>query len=178
MTRRDFLAFAAASALPGALPAAEATTPLTLDWAYVADTVMGGVSTGRITHETLAGTRASRLTGAVSTENKGGFIQIAADLPPDVDPAAWSGLEVDVIGNGETYDLRLRTTALTRPWQSYRLAFAAPSDWGTLRAPWSAFEANRTRAPFDPAELRRIGVLAVGREFEADVAVGGVRLWR
>ncbi|PWJ21290.1 CIA30 family protein [Jannaschia seohaensis] len=178
MTRRTLLASAAASGLASSLPAAETSASLALHWGYVADTVMGGVSTGRLTRARLSGTEAARLTGEVSTANNGGFIQIAADLPEGVDAAAWSGIEIDVIGNGEIYDLRLRTTALTRPWQSYRLSFEAPSAWGTLRASWDSFAAHRTSAPFDPAELRRIGVLAIGREFRADIAVGAVRLWR
>ncbi|TFL17443.1 CIA30 family protein [Jannaschia formosa] len=178
MTRRDLLTFAAVSTRPGAVPAAEATTPLALDWGYVADGVMGGVSTGRMTRETLAGVDATRLTGDVSTENDGGFIQLAADLPDGSDPAAWAGLEIDVLGNGEGYDLRLRTTALTRPWQSFRLAFDASPEWRTLRAPWSAFAPHRTEAAFDPAQLRRLGILAVGRAFKADIAVGALRLWR
>ena len=149
---------------------------LDLTWEYVADTVMGGVSRGRIADEVIAGRRATRLTGDVSLDNDGGFIQMASDLPRD--GGGFAGLEVDLIGNGEAYDLRLRTTDLTRPWQSYRTEVIAAADWTTHRIAFADFEAHRTDAPFDPAHLRRIGIVAVGRAFHADVAVAAVRFRR
>jgi hypothetical protein len=153
---------------------------LTPDWEFVADTVMGGVSTGRI--ERIADPRpATRLTGHVSLDNNGGFLQMAADLCPRggvIDAGGWSGLELDFRGNGERYELRLRTDQLTRPWQSYRAGFMAPPDWTTQRFAFADFVPHRTTAVFDPGRLRRIGVLAIGRVFEADVSVAAVRLYR
>ena len=154
---------------------------LALDWEFVADTVMGGVSQGRIRAVTLAGRDATALTGRVSLENDGGFVQMAADLRADgggYDASGFAGIEIDVCGNGETYDLRLRTTDLTRPWQSYRVDFSAPADWVTHRFAFADFEAHRTDVPFDPSGLRRLGILAIGHAFDADVAVAAVRLYR
>ena len=154
---------------------------LTLDWEFVADTVMGGVSRGRIASVTLDGRRAMQLTGDVSLENDGGFVQMAADLAPGgggFDAGGFAGIEIDVLGNGERYDLRLRTVDLTRPWQSYRVDFTAPEDWVTRRFAFADFEEHRTDVPFDPAGLRRLGIVAIGHEFAAEVAVAGVRLYR
>lgn len=149
------------------------------NWEFVADTVMGGVSRGSVESVVVAGRMATRLTGRVSLDNNGGFIQMATDLADDgriLDASRWSGLELDVTGNGETYELRLRTDQLLRPWQSYRTEFRAQAGWHRLRFPFAAFAPHRTETPFDPARLRRIGVLAFGREFEADIAVAGLRL--
>ncbi|APE42803.1 NADH:ubiquinone oxidoreductase complex i intermediate-associated protein 30 [Sulfitobacter alexandrii] len=154
---------------------------LTPDWEFVADTVMGGVSTGEARREVVAGRNAMRLTGDVSLENDGGFVQMAFDLQPGggpIDASAWTGVALDVRGNGEAYDLRLRTSDLSRPWQSFRCDFIAGPDWQTLTFPFSEFEPHRTEATFDPARLRRIGVLGIGRVFHADVAVAAVRLVR
>lgn len=153
---------------------------LTPHWDYVADTVMGGVSTGRATQEVVDGRDAIRLTGAVSLDNNGGFVQIAFDLTAGAvfDASAFAGIALDVRGNGETYDLRLRTDALTRPWQSFQTAFIAPAEWTTIQLPFTAFAPHRTEATFDPARLRRVGILAIGREMQADIAVAGVRLYR
>ncbi|QUJ78017.1 CIA30 family protein [Sulfitobacter albidus] len=144
------------------------------EWEYVADTVMGGVSTGRLSHEEVAGREAARLTGEVSLDNNGGFVQMAFDVPQGADPSAHSGVVLTVYGNGATYDLRLRTTDLTRPWQSYRATFEAPAEWTEIRLPFTAFEANKTDAPFDAGALRRIGVLAYGAEMTADIAVSKI----
>lgn len=145
-------------------------------WEYVADDVMGGVSAGQAVRAVIAGRDAMRVTGEVSTQNNGGFIQIASDMR--MDASGWTGLEIDVIGNGETYDLRLRTDQMTRPWQSFRTSFVASESWRSIKLPFAAFEAHRIDVAFDPAQLRRVGVLAIGREFSADVAIAGLRLYR
>lgn len=145
-------------------------------WEYVADTVMGGVSQGALKTETVDGRDAARLMGTVSLDNNGGFLQMAFDVAADV--SAWTGLEIDVIGNDEIYDLRVRTDQLTRPWQSFRTSFTAHREWTAVRIPFMDLTPHRTDAAFDPRRVRRIGVLAIGRVFDADVAVSGVRLYR
>nr|WP_261368190.1 CIA30 family protein [Pseudosulfitobacter koreense] len=145
------------------------------NWEYVADSVMGGVSRGQAGRAEVAGRRAMRLTGQVSTDNGGGFIQMAFDLAQDA--RGFTGIELDICGNGACYDLRLRTTELTRAWQSFRTGFTAPSGWTTIKVPFDTLEAYRTDATFAASQLRRVGVVAVGREFSVDVAVSGVRLF-
>ena len=149
---------------------------LTPDWEFVADTVMGGVSRGQI----AAAPDGTRLTGQVSLENDGGFVQMAFDLADGDahDASRWDGVWLDVTGNDERYDLRLRTTDLTRAWQSYRAAFVAPKEGARVRIAFADLEAHRTEAAFDPGRLRRIGVLAIGRVFAADVTVRGVGFYR
>lgn len=137
-------------------------------WAFIADGVMGGRSTGAITREIIAGRPANRLHGDVSLENNGGFIQIALDLQPDgdaLDFTAYDGIELDVIGNGETYNAHLRTGDVTRPWQSYRLSFAAPHQWTSARLPFAEFEPYRIGTPLDLTKLKRLGIVAIGRKF-------------
>lgn len=146
-------------------------------WEYVADTVMGGVSTGKIT---VSAVGIAQLTGVVSLDNNGGFVQMAFNLAPDgrtFDASAFEGIEIEVRGNNEIYDLRLRTDELLRPWHSFRTEFAATSDWQTLRIPFTDFKPHRTEVALDPARLRRIGVLAIGRVFDADVSVGRIALY-
>lgn len=159
-------------------PAPQASNGAT--WQFIADGVMGGVSQGTMTRGTVDGREAYRMRGAVSLENNGGFIQIALDLAPDgtaVDASAFTGLEIDVTGNGETYNLHLRTTDVTRPWQSYRQSFITGPTWETHRIPFTDFAPHRIDTPLDVTKLRRIGILAIGRAFDADVSVGGVRFY-
>lgn len=146
-------------------------------WEYVADTVMGGVSRGQIAPVRIQEHGGMQLTGSVSLDNNGGFVQMAFDLD-GVDATGWRGLEMDVVGNDEIYDVRLRTDDLTRPWQSFRAQFMATPEWKTVRLPFDGFAAHRTQAPLDLSGLRRIGVLAIGREFEANVAVSAIRLYK
>ena len=143
-------------------------------WGLVTDAVMGGVSRGSIAKETLEGREAIRMRGDVSTENNGGFIQIALDLAPEAgtfDASGFTGLEVDVLGNHESYGAHLRTTDITRPQQSYRQSFVTTPDWQTLQLPFVQFMPYRTDIPLDVRRVRRIGLVAIGREFAADLAV-------
>lgn len=149
-------------------------------WQLFTDRVMGGVSKGSMVRETVEGRPAIRMRGDVSLENNGGFIQISLDLAPGsapVDVTAWTGLELDVLGRNEEYSLRLRTSDLTESWQSYRQGFVATPEWTTVRLPFAGFAPHRTEAPLDLGKLRRIGIVAIGREFSADLAVGGVRFF-
>ncbi|GIT90370.1 hypothetical protein JANAI62_01470 [Jannaschia pagri] len=152
---------------------------LTPDWTFVADTVMGGVSTGALSRVTLDGRAAVQLRGDVSLDNDGGFVQMAGDLgqPGPLDASAWTGVEVDIWGNGEVYDLRLRTDDLARPWQSYRAEIIARPAWHRLQVPFADFVPHKTDMPLNTARLRRIGVLGIGRVFRAEVAVARLGLY-
>lgn len=149
-------------------------------WALISDRVMGGVSSGEMRRETVNGREAIRMTGGVSLENDGGFLQVALDLGDAgdaVDASAWDGIRLDVLGNDQVYNLHLRTSDIRRPWESYRQSFRAPSEWTTVFLPFSEFEPHRTERPFKPSRLRRLGIVAIGREFEADIAVADIRFY-
>ena len=148
------------------------------NWQLFTDQVMGGVSKANMTRDVIAGRAAIRMRGDVSLENNGGFVQIALDLSPEggvVDASAWRGIEIDVFGNGEEYGVHLRTDALTRPWQSYRRIFTAYAEWRTVQLPFDDFVPYRTDIPLDTHRLRRIGIVAIGRAFSADLALCGLR---
>ena len=150
-------------------------------WEFVSDQVMGGVSRGDVQRVRIDGRCATRLTGHVSLDNNGGFVQMAFDLAKDGGPrdlSAWDGIALEIMGNGEDYEIRLRTSQLTRPWQSYRSGFGAAPRWRTLRFPFREFEPHRIDLPFDATQVRRVGLLGIGRVFEVDIAVSAVTLYR
>jgi hypothetical protein len=147
-------------------------------WGMVTDRVMGGLSQGTFEPATWAGRPCLRLTGDVSLANDGGFVQAALDLAPGggaMDASGWAGIALTVAGPPEDYTIHLRTTDITRPWQSYRAAIRTMPDWTEHRLPWAAFTPHRTEAPFAPARLRRIGLVAIGRAFRADLSVADLR---
>jgi len=150
------------------------------EWRIVTDGVMGGVSQGRLSVDEIEKRPCLRLRGDVSLENNGGFIQAALDLPHDSlqDVSDYLGVLIQVYGNGEPYNIHLRTHDMQLPWQSYRATFTAANQWKTLRLPFAAFEAYRTSKALDIRRLKRIGVVAIGREFEADMCLGEIALYR
>lgn len=150
-------------------------------WRGVSDAVMGGVSRAAITHENIDGRTCLRLSGDVRLENDGGFIQVTLDLAPadgTVDASAYEGIGVTVHGNGEQYSVHLRTPDNIRPWQSYRARFTAGPDWQTLEIPFHDFTPYRLDAPLDTTQLKRIGLVAIGRAFHADLTIGALSFYR
>lgn len=150
---------------------------LETEWEFVADTVMGGVSTGAVRTLLLDGQEASRLTGDVSLENNGGFVQMATDIVVP-DAPEWTGVRLELAGNGEAYDIRLRTSDLARPWHSYRTEIIVGPGWQSYDLPFTSFEMHRTDIPLNLDRVTRIGIVAIGREFQADVSVAGIALYR
>ena len=151
-------------------------------WRPGCDQVMGGLSVvtahGR---ETVGGRAALVLRGRVTTANNGGFVSLGLDV--DVDASAYSGVRLTVRAGAddETYGLHLRTPDCARVFSSYRSHFAASAAWSTVDLPWAAFEGNGPGAaetPLDPARLRRLSLLGIGRDFDADLAVADIRFYR
>lgn len=156
------------------------TSSLGTQWRLVTDQVMGGVSDGSLTPDSYRGRRCLQLQGSVSTANNGGFVQMALPLAADgsFDASAYTGIELEVAGNSERYNLHLRTTSLWLPWQSYRASFEATPEWTTVRIPFTELEAYRTSRAFRQDRLERIGLVAIGREFQADLCLAAVRLYQ
>lgn len=158
----------------GALTSALGTT-----WRNVTDSVMGGVSAATLTPEVMQGKACLHMRGEVSLENNGGFVQASLDLAANgfLDVSAYQGIEIEVCGNGELYNLHLRTADTAIVWQSYRQSFIAGARWQTLRLPFSAFQPHRIDIPLDVRHLRRLGMVAIGREMQADIRFARLALY-
>ncbi|MEM1375019.1 MAG: CIA30 family protein [Pseudomonadota bacterium] len=143
-------------------------------WAYVQDGVMGGVSQGqaRLEDGTLT------LVGTVSTANNGGFIQVRQRNFPAW-PATARGLRLSVQGNGENYYVFLRTPELARVFYSYRAEFSTGPDWAEVDLPFARFAASNDRIPqsFTPDQVSSIGIVAYGRDHEADIRIRSISLY-
>jgi hypothetical protein len=147
-------------------------------WQYVADGVMGGVSQGEAEFVEADGGQAVRLHGQVSTENNGGFIQVRHRFDGGL-PADARGLRLSVRGNGERYFVFLRTRGLERVFHSYRHAFEAEADWREVTLEFADFYPSHDGMPegFSPEDVFGIGIVAYGRDFEADVTVREVTVY-
>ncbi len=160
---------------------AEELTFSNVAWRGFSDRVMGGVSRETVSREVIDSEPCVRLTGDVRLDNNGGFIQMAMDLAPEsgtLDASRFQGVELRVRGNGETYGAHLRTTDAVRPWESYRASFVASPRWGDVRIPFADFQPHRLSIPLDVTVLRRLGVVAIGRAFRADLCVAEAALYR
>jgi len=155
-------------------------------WQGITDKVMGGVSNGSLTRETVDGKLANVLRGKVSLKNNGGFIQMAADLSldpgvdPFVDASSFDGIELEVYNEGEesdNFNVHLRTPACQRQFSSYRSTFKLDANqWTTIRLSWGDFKGHGPgpdETEFVPT-LRRIGIVSIGEAKDVSIAVSKV----
>lgn len=152
------------------------TSNIGTEWRLVANTVMGRVSSGNVTFDSHNDRNCLRMRGNVSTKNNGGFVQMSLSLFDSgvFDASDYDGIEFEVSGNSESYNVHLRTTWLWFPWRSYRASFTATSDWQTVRIPFSKLEAYKTSQAFRQNKLKRVGLLGIGREFNADHCLAAI----
>jgi len=149
-------------------------------WDLVEDGVMGGVSTGHAEWSQHRNKSCLRLSGNVSTRNNGGFIQVRRDINQALASIAteYTGIELVVAGNNEVYNLHLKQNGLFFPWQSFRATFTATQEWQSIRLPFNQFEGYKTSSSLKPAKLNQLALVAIGRDFEADVCLASIRLYR
>ncbi len=152
------------------------TSSLGTVWRGFSDRVMGGISLETIIADHVEGRSCLRLSGDVRLDNNGGFIQMALDLSRNgaLDASRFKGLRLIVRGNDESYNVHLRTPATRLPWQSYRTSFVARSQWHPVSLPFDEFRPYRLREHLDLSRLKRLGLVAIGRAFHADLCVAEV----
>ena len=186
MSVRDLISvLIVAALLSGALPPAVAEEPQSGDaliedfkmqpetrWQFFTDQVMGGVSSGGVAFAQEDGIAIARMTGRVSTANRGGFIQIRLELatPP---PEGATGVRLVVRGNGQRYFVHLRTGGTVLPWQYYQAGFDVTESWSEVRLALDAFAASGALLRNVPAagSLTSIAVVAYGRDHDARIDV-------
>ncbi|MFP7672072.1 CIA30 family protein [Marivita sp. S0852] len=147
-------------------------------WDYVADGVMGGVSSGGADIRGAGADAVLRLQGRVSTDNNGGFIQVRQRFSQPW-PDTAQGLSLRVKGNGETYYVFLKTPGLSRVWHSYRASFTALDQWQTVHLPFAEFSPSHDSMPqsFTASRVNSIAIVAYGADYDADVSVDRIALY-
>jgi hypothetical protein len=143
-------------------------------WRGITDMVMGGVSICEIHSTVMDGKPCLNLSGNVSLENNGGFVQASLDLavPNFLDATGQQGIEFEVRGNNQTYNMHLRTTDTNVVWQSYRASFFAASLWQTIHLPFDSFLPHRTEKKLDVSQLSRLGIVSIGKEMRVEIFIG------
>ena len=175
LTRRGLVAGGLAVVLCGRAPAQPAgieglAMGPQAGWRFFTDGVMGGVSTGQVVFLAEGGQTHARMTGRVSTANRGGFIQMRLDLPQPP-PEGTAGVRLVARGNDQRYFVHLRTSGTILPWQYYQAGFDVTRRWAEVRLPLAAFRASGAllrRTPLADS-LTSVAVVAYGRDHEAEI---------
>lgn len=165
--------------------------PFRPKWTFITDQVMGGVSTGSMEKVEHKGRPSLHITGNVSLENNGGFIQTRTNLNPrgkTFNAANFEGIFLQTKGNGEQYAIHLKTSDTRQPWQYYQALFQAglprraegttgPS-WQEIKIPFGNFKPNSLTKPLDIKALKTIAIVAINKRFEADIYVDKIGFYK
>ena len=145
-------------------------------WRYVADDVMGGVSTGYVEYQIIEEDIIAVLKGNVSTENNGGFIQIRRDLK-DINLENANSVKIVAKGNSQKYYIFLRTTGTILPWQYYASEFTVNENFNEFILPIKDFEKSGflLAKKINPKKITSIGIVAFGRDHLAELYVKEIK---
>jgi len=146
-------------------------------WEFVSDRVMGGVSSGEIEFVSEDERLCLHLTGSVSLANNGGFIQARTSFNPkgrSFDARRFTGVKLLAKGNSQQYAVHLLTSDTRLPWQYYQAVFSTNGEWQEIKIPFTLFKPYSLQSPLNTRTLKSIAIVAIGREFDADIFVDEV----
>ena len=90
----------------------------------------------------------------------------------------FKAVKIKVRGNNEQYAVHLRTKYLFFPWQYYESIFMADDKWQTIELPLKNFNKSNFYQPskISSIDINTIGIVAIGRDFQADVDLSFIEL--
>ena len=141
-------------------------------WQFISDQVMGGLSSGKVEFFNDKNDLYARLTGNVSTENKGGFIQVRRKLEK-LNLEGSKFIEIIAKGNNQNYFIHLRTSGTFLPWQYYQISFRVLNNFKTFKLPINEFKRSSIflSKNINPKNIISIGVVAFGKDHTADIYI-------
>ncbi len=142
------------------------------EWTYIADNVMGGISDGVVEFNLVDSNVYALLSGNVSTENNGGFIQIRRELK-NIDLSKAKSIRLYAKGNNEKYYIFLRTTGTILPWQYYSHEFTVNEEYNEFIMPIKDFKKSGTllAKQVNPKKITSVAIVAYGRDHVAEIYV-------
>ena len=141
-------------------------------WSFLTDQVMGGVSSGNVEFISIENNIVAHVTGKVSTENRGGFIQIRRNLNK-INLENSKFIDITAKGNNQKYFIHLRTTGTILPWQYYQIDFNVKNEFQVFRLPIETFKRSSSflNNKINSKKITSIGIVAFGRNHFADIFI-------
>ncbi len=146
-------------------------------WHYISDRTMGGISNGKAFLDEDKETIFARLTGNVSTENNGGFIQLRSTLSfinLNNHKKEIKGVRLNTKGNGEMYHIFIRTSDTRSYRDFYYITFITSDEWEIVDLPFSKFKHRLSNSVLNGNDIQTFGIVAYGRDFFSDVSVSEI----
>ena len=148
------------------------------DWEFISDQVMGGESYGKVEFINENNISLARMTGNVSLENNGGFIQFRKKLEKKIDNKS-KGIKIEARGNIEQYYIHIRTKGTLLPWQYYQAVFSVNSNWKSITVPFENFKRSGVMLSknISPINIKSIAIVAYGKEYRALIDISKISIY-
>lgn len=147
-------------------------------WEFISDQVMGGVSYGK--HDFLSDSRKNyiRMTGFVSLDNNGGFIQVRRKLSKG-EQKIIKGIKLELRGNNQGYYVHIRTKYTFLPWQYYQGKLATTEEWKEIKLRLEYFKRSGRLLPkkINPKHVTSIALVAFGIEQDVRLDVSKITFY-
>ena len=119
------------------------------------------------------------MTGELSLENNGGFIQFRTKIKNHPKNKSFKGVRLRVRGNNHEYAVHVRTKYLLLPWQYYNSTFQATNEWTTIELPFQSFKKSNFYQPTSVVsqDIKTIGIVAIGKKFKAQIDLASIELY-
>ena len=147
-------------------------------WEFISDQVMGCESDGKVEFIKEDDKSFVRMTGIVSLENNGGFIQIRKKIDYSLSKNS-KAIKIEVRGNNQEYFIHIRTSGTILPWQYYQAPFLATNAWETQNINLDEFKRSGIMLAknINPKNIKSIAIVAYGKEYEAVVEVNNIIIY-
>ena len=147
-------------------------------WEFISDQVMGGVSFGKMEILEEKQSNFIRITGFVSLDNNGGFIQARRKLDK-IDHKILNGIKLKLRGNNSEYYIHLRTKFTLLPWQYYQGKIKASESWEEITIKLSDFKRSGKLLPkrLNPSKINSFALVAFGREHKVRLDVDQIKFY-
>ena len=147
-------------------------------WEFISDQVMGGVSFGDYQIVSESNLNFLRLSGFVSLENNGGFIQVRKRLSLHKNKD-FRGIKLKCRGNNNKYFIHIRTKFTLLPWQYYQSKFFASENWQEHKLDLNSFERSGALLPrnINSKHIKSIALVAFGRKHRVNLEVSEINFF-
>ena len=147
------------------------------EWEFISDQVMGGVSNGIIEFLEENKIKFMKISGKVSLENNGGFIQARRKISEKYS-FNFSKIILNARGNNLDYYIHLRTKYTLLPWQYYQAKFSVTREWNTFIININDFKKSGVLLPknISALDIRSLALVAFGKEHVVDLDVSSINL--
>ena len=146
-------------------------------WEFISDQVMGGESSGNYEILKENQTFFLRMTGNVSLENNGGFIQVRKKiLKNKIYP--FESIIIKARGNNLDYFVHIRTRFTVLPWQYYQARFSVTKDWKTYNLKLNDFKRSGVLLPkkVNSKYISSLALVAFGKKQKVKLDVSSIKL--